>query len=166
MELDEIFHTQRHQDGTAQFHDLGITRSCMGRFDLRSLVILSPSAACFEYQFMRGLGGQQLWFILLLPWHVCFLHHRSGMSIPEDPKKLTDQLWQNNLNNTVMLINSIKVYQPNGASLNTEQADTASNQTGAGGYVGRKDGSSAPLTSLTTLSLSWTFSIGLVMVVL
>ncbi|ORX35035.1 concanavalin A-like lectin/glucanase domain-containing protein, partial [Kockovaella imperatae] len=42
-----------------------------------------------------------------------------------------------NLNNTVMLINSIKVFQMEGAPIVTEQALTANNQTGAGGYVRR-----------------------------
>ena len=46
-------------------------------------------------------------------------------------------LRQNNMNNTVMIINSIKVYQQAGKPVVTEQASNVNNQTGAAGFMGR-----------------------------
>ncbi|ODO03202.1 hypothetical protein I350_06047 [Cryptococcus amylolentus CBS 6273] len=48
-----------------------------------------------------------------------------------------------NLNNTVMLLNYVKVYQQAGAVVTTRQAESNSNLTGAGGPVGRTSGANS-----------------------
>ncbi|WVQ85198.1 hypothetical protein IAT38_007363 [Cryptococcus sp. DSM 104549] len=48
-----------------------------------------------------------------------------------------------NLNNTVMLINSLKIYQESGSVVTAQQAETNSNLTGVGGAVGGSRGGSS-----------------------